>query len=888
MPRFLSNALILLLGFLLTPIAAQEKPEPRVDLYGDPLPPGAIARMGSIRGRPDSMYGGLGTVISPDGKVVVTSDWHESVRIWNAQTGQLIHEVLAPPKQDVLPAAFFPDGRRLIMRGTIREKQRPSALVLDVTTGKFEKSIPFAEPTEIQGISPDGKHLLGVSKEQLVLLSAETGELIETHFTEGNKSQWAQFSDDGKTVVSGNYRRKYVRWSMATGKPLSSVTIPTRWRTSRCSPDGSLLAVVPYSKESVELWDLVKGEKLRTLQGEHSAALYGLTFSPDCKTLATDWSPDWDNGRPKHFMVSIWDVATGQLKNRFDVPGQTHLVFFPDGKHLLIEIGNRFLVYDVATGQQRFQTQTHPHSVHQLHWTSLGKHLISDGNDLRLWETASGRQIAQCNKDFGPLAHLRSTGQFLTLDQDQVHLLDAQLKVQKHYSLTAEPIDGKNDRFHTYCFGASSDEKLGAALLVKHVSMPLNAPPGTNNNQAKYLIWNLADGKIIKELPAEDRHNGDCAGFAPGLRTYVKFTQIFDPSLPVPKVPTAAFKDEGVPQYLKRSHLVVKDAFTGRTLLSIPQPERYVYLHAYSSDAQTIVTSSYTHKHFVGTEEEGFGQHNHSLHFWELATGQERLRIVLPEKGDRYRFQRFAFSEDGRTLVSTREDRVMQFWDVATGQELLSFQGPRSQVYCFSFSDDGARLATGHADGTCLIWDLSALHSKRPQPGPVTEDQIKSWWEDLAGPDAQLAHRAVWGLANTPQKTLALFNERLKPIKPVAEEEIRRHIAALDDPQFARRQAAMQALEKMEELALPTLEKVLPEISATETQKRIEQLLNRRATTAQPEKRRLLRAIEVLGLLGTAQAQNIMEKLGQGAPAAYATRAAQDAYSRRNLQRGTP
>ena len=48
--------------------------EARTDLYGDPLPPGAIARLGTLRDNIGEMSGDI--VLSPDGKTITaTSAW---------------------------------------------------------------------------------------------------------------------------------------------------------------------------------------------------------------------------------------------------------------------------------------------------------------------------------------------------------------------------------------------------------------------------------------------------------------------------------------------------------------------------------------------------------------------------------------------------------------------------------------------------------------------------------------------------------------------------------------------------------------------------------------------------------------------------------------------
>src|SRR5947209_9497188 len=68
------------------PAAAQEGP-PRKDAFGDPLPPHALARIGSARLRHGHPIAAL--LFSPDGKYLLSADTNGGVRLWDRQTAAL-------------------------------------------------------------------------------------------------------------------------------------------------------------------------------------------------------------------------------------------------------------------------------------------------------------------------------------------------------------------------------------------------------------------------------------------------------------------------------------------------------------------------------------------------------------------------------------------------------------------------------------------------------------------------------------------------------------------------------------------------------------------------------------------------------------------------------
>src|SRR5579883_1577019 len=108
---------VVVCGFVLSLTFADEaKPDkfpPRVDANGDPLPAGALMRLGTSRFRHgDQIYS---VAVSPDGKWIATGNSRRneaSVAVWEATTGRRIH-LWADQAHVVRGLAFSPDSKRI-------------------------------------------------------------------------------------------------------------------------------------------------------------------------------------------------------------------------------------------------------------------------------------------------------------------------------------------------------------------------------------------------------------------------------------------------------------------------------------------------------------------------------------------------------------------------------------------------------------------------------------------------------------------------------------------------------------------------------------------------------------------------------------------------------
>jgi WD40 repeat protein len=133
------------------------------DAYGDPLPPGAVARIGTTRLRHGATVSSL--AYSPDGKRLTSTDGY-SVGVWDPRTGRCLSFRMLLPQPTFWSPIVSPDGTLIACRlenGALGVQEAASGKVRCELGGKNSE---FRELT----FSRDSRWLVTSDKEGNVVL----------------------------------------------------------------------------------------------------------------------------------------------------------------------------------------------------------------------------------------------------------------------------------------------------------------------------------------------------------------------------------------------------------------------------------------------------------------------------------------------------------------------------------------------------------------------------------------------------------------------------------------------------------------------------------------------------------------------------------------------
>jgi RNA polymerase sigma factor (sigma-70 family) len=380
----------------------------RVDFHGDPLPPGAIARLGSVR----FFHGGgsrpeLRVTLSPDGRFVVSYAEGQN-RLWDAVTGAEL-----PLEDELRCATFFAALGRLVAvdsrDGQVRIKDLTSGQELDrLTTARNSHAFALSANGRILawcGSNPRGPD--GFSQNVIFtydLLFRKLAEPIDL----GRDDSVYRFalSADGKILAAQHDKDGVQVWDLKT-RTKTAALLPSGaklFSPFALSPDGSTLAVAPQPLDirevrgglidapagdrQIHLWNTRAGKPTATLvlQPKQRFAPDELLFAPDGKHLVAVCD----------HALSVWDLDARKEVRRLQRswPRVSRLSFSADGKWLASDDGGRVVLWDWESGKPRHEFG-HGFSISAVAFSSDGKTIVTgscvDEPTIRVWEARTGR-----------------------------------------------------------------------------------------------------------------------------------------------------------------------------------------------------------------------------------------------------------------------------------------------------------------------------------------------------------------------------------------------------------------------------------------------------------------------------------------------------------------
>jgi WD40 repeat protein len=832
--RSLNTLALLALAFLDSSAGAQPKP-PRLDRYGDPLPEGAIMRIGTVRlragGRIDSM------AFTADSKKLVTANRASGVQVWDVASGEELRALSSINKDE--PRWHEPSPYATILlspKGThvAEVNNRSVCSVRAVATGKELFRIDRKHWQNLCHVrfSPDGKTLalLANVNGEVTIFDVATGKLLRT-LPEKHQAcyPFLAFSPDGNTLAVAAQNIPVIHYNIASGQRVGEFgdAKDGSFSSGAFSPDGKFFAYLSKYCTRLEVWDVATRKQLAALPGPASNCS-PIIFSPDSR---------WVISRFGESQLGIWEAATGKLVRTFSdrYGGFWQTAVSPDGKLLATAHGQIVELWRLDTGKPLHHFPGHAgHSVNvqfgrdnkTVITTSPGRVHGTDTSAF-IWDAATGKQLADVSWAGGvwPVGAVSADGRVQAQGRGGEKIVVRDLATAKVLLEVDEPGYVPNN------MALTPDGKRLMVTLHQPIS----------NGGYKLELWDVGTGKKLLERTGYGHAELDAAG----RRLLV-------------------YSNDG-----QAKHLQCYDAATGRLT---PRAHARVGNHRIVLSPNGRLTAEAA---WDGTP----------VKLRELATG-EIVGELDPPRGQT--IIELAFSPNGLLLAAGTAEGPIFIWDVVNQRELAHLPGHRSWARSLSWSPDGTRLASGSDDMTVLVWNAEPWRIRAaPIEVKLTPQQLAQLWDDLAEVKGDRGYRAVIRLGQAPEGSVAMLRKHLRPTTAQEVARVRTLIENLGDARFSVRTRANLELEKLGDLAIPALEKALASQPTLETRLRIEKLLRKLGAeppfAAEPPpaaQLQQLRALTVLEMIGTREADAVLDLLARGAPESWLTREALAAKQR--------
>lgn len=648
-------------------LRAADEPGAPADRYGDTLPAGATARLGSVRYRIAGRKAGVG--FAWDDRTLVVANEHGRIALCDVASGRVTREIGG----EVVPRIHSQEDLRLNANRraavTIAREfdESPAeflhaARVWDIQTGLLRRLLAHGEHFvgDMCDLSPDGRHLLFHSDRGALRvwdLDADS-EYSAVDVSIGNPRALRVSPDGTSAVVLGSHGI-YV-WDWLAKKLPERVPADFSPIVIEFSPDGKLLAEARREEARIDIRDFATRRIVFTLAEPKGAGSVadGIAFSPDGRQL---FAATGERKGSRESGVVLWDLEKRAIVRRFPAGvANPRVAVSGDGRWLAVAGDEtRIKVWDLKTGEPASAVhEGHDDALESVHVLPDGQTAVTTGEDgtVRVWDLGDGKERAA----------LRPGG-----------WVNAAAVSPDGRTIAAAGLD---DRLHVFETATGRElKRFDSRDDVESVRAMQFRPDGkafvTWGDDRQLRTWDAQTGELLSERRAATGHM---------------------PAFSVGAESLALVSNRGVS---------ILDVAGENERAAFPLERRFAQGLAFSPDGARLAVSAWgvppvdapgrvDYARAIGT--------NHRLLVAEAATGRELLQIDLPAGGA----GPVAFSPDGRELAAATgaRDRQLYLFDVATGQSRIVASGLSSNPTCLAYTADGTRIVCGFDDGTAVVW----------------------------------------------------------------------------------------------------------------------------------------------------------------------------------------
>jgi WD40 repeat protein/tetratricopeptide (TPR) repeat protein len=659
--------------------------------------------------------------VSQDGKRLLSVDVAAVARLWEVETGKLLHTV-----DRFVTGCLSPDGRRLALLRTPPKADgffpptntaEPEFLLLEVDTARELARFTLAARPTMASFGQDGTRLVTAGPEGAAVFDTTRGGEPVVLLKHPGEVTWAEFDPSGQWVVTAGKDQTARVWDATAGQPAGPPALHLAAVTCAAfSPDGRAVVTAGLDRAAL-VWDWRTGRQTAPPL-VHEGAVIRARFSPDGSRILTT-SADRT--------ARVWNAETSQpasppFVHGATVPGGS---FLPDGRRLLTASHDHLVrLWDLAHPDPFVLDYSELETVRQAWLSADGRRAVTAAGDtlLRVWEVGKDEPVRPPLKPTGPVTTVVFSAQ-----EDRLATADGAGNVHvwnlDHGSVVASlPLGGGP---HALTFSPDGQRVVvttgDGSVRVWEIASPLARDLGKHQGPVLGTAFSPRGNVFVTTSADKTAKVWDPATGTVGslLHDSTVYMASFSPLPNDPRVVTAS-----------RDHRArIWNWQSGHTL--VLEHDSAVNHACFSPDGRLVVTAC-----------EG-----NTADIWDAAEGK-RMVPPLRHYGS---VRKASFDPQGRWVVTTTATGTVMVWDAATGAKLTPPLKHSRSLRDAVFGPAGDRVITLDAAGRVSVWkifpdggpdDLQALPGlaevlmgNRLDPFgrlvPVEQGRFREAWHDL-------------------------------------------------------------------------------------------------------------------------------------------------------------
>jgi WD40 repeat protein len=486
-------------------------------------------------------------------------------------------------------------------------------------------------------------------------------------------------SPDDRLVAKGGSDGKITIWQIDSSQSLLSIKAHDSHVVGLVFTADSKKLISSSFDRTIKTWDLDSGNCLHTWQ--LNAPVYRIALSLDDLILASG-SNCGD--------ILLWDVATGELLNKFT--GHTMTVldisFQPQGKLLASSsFDTSIKIWDLNTGECLRTLTEHTQVVSSVNFNSLGTQVASSGLDtlIKIWDVESGQCLQTIQQHTRTVIDVlfSPTGQQLISGSQDLSVRIWDEKKPNQWTCT-QVLQGHENTIWSIALSATGK------ILV------------SSDQSGVLKLWDVKSGQCIKTFSSITKSFRSLA-FHP--RSNLLFSSSDDRQIHCWDLDTDLCASAIVAHQMSiwqiavstQGNLLASCGLDGVVKLwnitdSLTLKDRPQIIQ--NSPGQIFANAFHPHSEILATG--GL----EAISIWNYRTGKLLQQLNQSELGD------VAFHPSGHLVAGASHHPDIKIWNVETGECYRTLQGHTSENWTVTFHPHGDLLASGGEDCSVRLWNI--------------------------------------------------------------------------------------------------------------------------------------------------------------------------------------